>query len=238
MKPEARYGDDRERNDSAVRHLHALMILPEYVTAVLLGQPLTAALREVEAHLARCDSCRVEAEALFSALEPLYGYEPVAFPEPPAPDLSFLHAPPAPLGALATAASSVQSAVDRFLDTIVIQFSEPLLALMRPPALARAVGLRLRYAYTVPQSSDDDPHITVEVLAPDEQDEQGLVRICVELADADPFDQAGSTVFLETAEQRFRGETDHTGLVHFTNVPLDDVACWRIVVQPRPAPAP
>lgn len=238
MEPGARYGDDRERNDSTACHLRVLAVLPEYVTAALLGQPLTAALREVEAHLAGCESCRIEAEALFSALEPLYGYEGLALPESPAPDLSFLGAPPAPLGALVAAASGVQSAVARFLDAIVIQFSEPLLALMRPPALARAVGLRLRYAYTVPQNSDDDPHITVEVLAPDEQDEQGLVRICVELADADPFDQAGSTVFLETAEQRFRGETDHTGLVHFTDVPLDDVACWRIVVQPRPATAP
>ncbi|MCX7791962.1 MAG: hypothetical protein N2378_15075 [Chloroflexaceae bacterium] len=237
MEPAARYGDGPEKDDSAAFHLQVLAILPEYVTAVLLGQPLTAKLREVGAHLQGCDSCSAEAEALLSALETLYGHETLSFPEPPAPDLDFLQAPPAPLGALADVASGVQSVVARLVDTIVIQFSEPLLALMRPPTLARAVGLRLRYTYTVPQTSDNDPHITVEVLAADEQDEQGLVRICVELADADPFDQAGSTVFLETAEQRFRGETDHAGLVHFTDVPLDDVACWRIVVQPRPATA-
>ncbi len=230
-------GDSSARRDSTALHFQALAILPEYVTAVLLGLPLTAALRDVGAHLERCATCRAEAEALHSALEALYGHEPATFPEPPPPDLGFLRVPPAPLGALARAASGVQGAVDRIRDGVVIQFSETLLALMRPPALARAVGLRLRYAYTVPQTSDDDPHITIEVLAPDEQDEQGMVRICVELADADPFDQAGSTVFLETAEQRFRGETDHTGLVHFTNVPLDDVACWRVVVQPRPASA-
>lgn len=234
MERGAAYGDGPAKGDSTAFHLQVLAILPEYVTAVLLGQPLTATLREVGAHLEGCASCRTEAEALRATLEALYGHEAVSFPEPPAPDLSFLRTPPAPLGALAAAASSVQSAVARFLDLIVVQFSEPLLALMRPPALTRAVGLRLRYTYTVPQTSDDDPHITVEVLASDEHDEQGLVRICIELPDADPFDQAGSTVFLETAEQSFRGETDHTGLVHFTNVPLDDVACWRIVVQPRP----
>ncbi|MFQ3661600.1 MAG: hypothetical protein SNJ69_04305 [Chloroflexaceae bacterium] len=226
-------GDSSAGRDSTALHLHVLAILPEYVTAVLLGLPLTATLRDVGAHLERCATCRAEAEALHSALETLYGHEPATFPEPPLPDLGFLRAHPAPLDALTRAASSVQGAVARIRDAVVIQLSETLLALMRPPALARAVGLRLRYAYTVPQTSDDDPHITIEVLAPDEQDEQGMVRICVELADADPFDQAGSTVFLETAEQRFCGETDHTGLVHFTNVPLDDVACWRIVVQPR-----
>jgi hypothetical protein len=235
MEPAYWSGDSLRKGDSAAVHLHILAILPDYVTAVLLGQPLTAALREVEAHLEGCASCRTESEALRSALEALYGHEAVSFPEPPVPDLSFLRIPPAPLGALASAASGIQSAVARIRDAIAIQFSEALLTFMRPPALARAIGLRLRYAYTVPQTSDDDPHITVEVLAPNERDEEGMVRICVELPDADPFDQAGSTVFLETAEQNFRGETDHTGLVHFTNVPLDDVACWRIVVQPRPA---
>jgi hypothetical protein len=234
MEPGTPHGDGPAKSDSIAFHLQMLAILPEYVTAVLLEQPLTVALREVEAHLESCASCRAEAEALRATLEALYGHEAASFPEPPAPDLSFLRTPPAPLGALAEATSGIPSAVARLLDTIVIQFSERLLALMRPPALARAIGLRLRYTYTVPQTSDGDPHITVEVLAPDEQDEQGLVRICVELPDADPFDQAGSTVFLETAEQSFRGETDHTGLVHFTDVPLDDVACWRIVVQPRP----
>ncbi|MGQ9927842.1 MAG: anti-sigma factor family protein [Chloroflexaceae bacterium] len=216
-------------------HLRILAILTEYVTAVLLEQPLTAALREVEAHLESCASCRAEAEALRSTLEALYGHEAVSFPEPPVPDLSFLRIPPTPPIALTSAASGIQSAVARIRDAIAIQFSEALLAFMHPPVLARAMGLRLRYAYTVPQISDDDPHITVEVLAPDEQDEEGIVQICVELPDADPFDQAGSTVFLETAEQSFRGETDHAGLVHFTDVPLDDVACWRIVIQPRPA---
>lgn len=237
MAPAARYDDGPEKGDSTALHLQVLAILPEYVTAVLLGQPLTAKLREVEAHLERCDSCGAEAEALLSTLETLYGHETLSCPEPPAPNLDFLQVPPAPPGALPNVASGVQSVVARLLDTIVIQFSEPLLALMRPPILARAAGLRLRYTYTVPQTSDDDPHVTVEVLAADEQDEQGMVRICVELANADPFDQAGSTVFLETAEQRFRGETDHAGLVHFTDVPLDDVACWRIVVQPRLDPA-
>lgn len=172
MEPAYWSGDSLRKGDSAAVHLHILAILPDYVTAVLLGQPLTAALREVEAHLEGCASCRAESEALRSALEALYGHEAVSFPEPPVPDLSFLRIPPAPLGALASAASGIQSAVARIRDAIAIQFSEALLTFMRPPALARAIGLRLRYAYTVPQTSDDDPHITVEVLAPNERDEE------------------------------------------------------------------
>lgn len=219
-----------------VYHPKMLALLPEYVTAIVLEQPLTPFLSEIERHLEGCPVCRAEADALCTHFEALYSDALLTAPAAPSPDLSFLRAPPVSLSALTGAVDEVGEAVTRWLNAIVIQFSEALLPALQPAVLTRAVGPRLRYTYTVPPTSDNDPQITVEVLAVDEQADRGLVRLCVELLDADPFDQAGSTVILETAEQRFSAETDHAGLVHFADVPLDDIACWRIVVHPRRAP--
>lgn len=227
---------DQYNDEPAVRgglhHLRILAALPAYVTAVKLGQGLTPELQALAVHLEHCPVCRAEADELLNTMEVLYSGVTAAAPAAPAPELGFLRSPRARLGKLADA---VVQAGSRALDAIVIQFSAALLPQLRPPTLARAGGPRLRYAYSVPQACDDDPNITVEVLAPDDRLDHGLVRICVELVNADPFDQAGSSVTLETAEQRLSAETDQTGLVYFNDVLLDDIACWRIIVRPRGA---
>ncbi len=112
------------------------------------------------------------------------------------------------------------------------QISAALLAQMQVRIAARGGELRLRYAYTFPTLRPGDPAITMEVLSADEDTAVGIARVCVELADRSPFDQAGSRVTLASGVNTLTAVTDQGGVVIFSNVHLATIADWQISVEP------
>ncbi|NJN17621.1 MAG: hypothetical protein HC822_15790 [Oscillochloris sp.] len=97
---------------------------------------------------------------------------------------------------------------------------------------ARAGEMRLRYAYTFSPLKASDPTITVEVLSADDLAVRGVVRVCVEFADRDPFDQAGTIVTLGMSEAVYNAVTDQSGVVIIADVALRGMDNWQISVVP------
>lgn len=132
-------------------------------------------------------------------------------------------------------AEGLEQARSRALDRLrgmVIEFSQTLLDALRQPSLAGAVRGSLLLRYMREPVSESEPGVTIEVTAEDESAGAGRVCVCVELADRNPFDQGGSQVRLEVGSTTWRGETDETGSVDFSPVPLDLLPGLRVEITP------
>lgn len=217
------YGNGSTKAFDGTNHLVIMGLLPEYVMMRVLGQQLPAAWHAVERHLELCSVCRSEAEILEGLMTEVYSGTLPSHPAPQAPDLTFLPKP------LPWAKTPMPSATP----PILISFSPALLAQSQVYMLARAGDARLRYARTISPASSTDPTITIEVLAPDDHPDIGIIRICVELPDRSPFDQAGSQIELNIGEQLLCGSSDQNGNVVFNDVPLNDISGWQLTVHPQ-----
>jgi anti-sigma factor RsiW len=212
--------------------MSVLALLPEYVMQLVYGEQPHRGWYQLEVHLAQCAACRSEADTLrqlmvetyTGALPPVAEAPPVALSIPAR--LRNRAAPPAqsrPAESRPTTAAALYS----------VQLSAGLLAQMQVRVAARGGELRLRYSYTFPTFRPSDPMITMEVLSADDEAERGIARVCVELADRSPFDQAGSRVTLTSGQTLMSAVTDQGGVVIFSRVPLSTIADWQISVEPR-----
>lgn len=203
--------------------------LPEYVTALTLGGPPGADDPDVAAHLELCAACRGELEELLALTRAAYAGEIEPAAAYPAPDLSFLP-PPVPTPPPAGAGHGRACLIDE-AGRLVVQFSQALLDLLRPPALAGAARGRLLYRYTQSPGSVADLDLTIEVFAEEADPVLGRISVCVEAPDRDPLDQAGALVTLHAGDLAHSGETDETGSIDFAAVPLAALATLRVTVR-------
>jgi hypothetical protein len=212
-------------------HVVITGLLPEYVMMRVLGQQPPHVWQAIERHLALCAICRSEAEMLERLMNDVYSDSLPVYLAPPAPDLSFLRKPLPWPSATQPPELPVDLPPSPTPQPIIITFSPALLSQSQVRMLARAGDARLRYARTITPVAAQDPTITIEVLAPDDHPDLGIVRICVERPDRSPFDQAGSQIVLHIGEQCLLGATDPNGNIVFNDVPLDDIAGWQLTVD-------
>lgn len=221
----------------STNHLVVRQLLPEYVMLRVLGQQLPPVWQVLEYHLAQCSICRSAAETLEYTMTEAYRDVIPAQAAPPAPDLSFLQNTRKPWPATDSSKPwPPPPNPAQKLQPISMSFSPALLAHSQVHMLARSGDARLRYAHTITPTTADEPTITIEVLASDDQPMLGIVRICVELPDRSPFDQAGSQIILQVDQQYLSDSTDQNGNVVFNEVPLDDIASWQLTVHPQKTP--
>ena len=215
-------------------HRSVLALLPEYVTMCILAQQLPPEWQALEQHLMRCAACRSEADALMALVAESYAGMIPAVPAPSPPDLSFLDQTVTSQSMVVRRAGDTgPSARIHSFQPIVIQFSTALLPRIRLQVAARTGGVHLRYAYEISPTDDASPTITIEVLVHDDQPTIGLVRVCVEHPNRDPFDQAGSHVTLRVDDTRWSSVTDQNGVTAFPDIPLDQMEQWQIRIAPQ-----
>jgi hypothetical protein len=118
---------------------------------------------------------------------------------------------------------------------LAIRFSTTLLTSMRQPTLAgatRAARGQLIYRYTQEPGSVDDLDVSIEVYTEDVAQQQGRVRVGVDVASRSPLEQHGSLVTLYLGESNWEAETDETGCVDFAPVPLEHLPSLRVEITP------
>lgn len=204
--------------------------LPDYATAIALGDSARAAYPEIAAHLAGCAACRAALDELLELTVPAYTGAVETAPAYPRADLSFLRPP-----AVAPAAARERTRpwlIDE-AGRLVVIFSQALLDALRQPTLAGATRGRLLYHYVQEQGAPADVEVTIEIFAEDAAREAGRVRVCVELPGRDPLDQAGSLVVLRAGDFARHGETDETSQIDFAPVPLALLPDLRVEITPQ-----
>lgn len=215
-------------------HLQIRALLPEYLACIILGQILAPAWRPLEEHLRRCSACQNEADALHQLLDATYTGELSLAADAPPPRLSFLPArfdlkrfapPPAPPPPMPPQGTPAPAA-------IVLPFSAALLTQMHVRMTARSGNIRKRYEHIIAPRRAQDPTVKVEIFELTDSAEHGQVRICVEHPDRNPFDQAGTSVRLQVGDVTFGGQTNPSGVVVFSNIPLAAIDSWELHIIP------
>ena len=74
--------------------------------------------------------------------------------------------------------------------------------------------------------------VSIEVYTENVAQQQGRVRVGVDVAGRSPLDQHGSLVTLYLGEANWEAETDETGCVDFVPVPLEDLPSLRVEITP------
>ena len=202
--------------------------LPIYAAALAIGVDAEAVVPDIAAHLAVCPDCAAELYDLLELVRPAYAGALTPAAHYPAINLSFLAAPaPAP---------QPTAPVWRFdAGRLAIRFSNALLASIRRQPLAGAArGERgeLIFRYTQEPGSVHDLDVSIEVYTEDAAQQQGRVRVGVDVASRSPLDQNGSLVTLYLGEANWAAETDETGCVDFVPVPLEDLPRLRVEITP------
>ena len=202
-------------------------LLAEYATVAALGRAPEMIYPRVAAHLATCAACRADMEELLALTEASFAGQVAAAPGYPPVDLSFLSmpAPTAPQRPWFTDA----------LGRLTVLFSEPLLKLLRPPALAgatRTAQEQLLYRYVQEPGSLQDLDVTIEAYIVDPARGLGRVRVGVDVPSRGPLDQAGSQVVLRAGDAIWQDETDELGSVDFAPFPLESLPRLRVEITP------
>lgn len=202
--------------------------LPAYAAALASGADAAALAPRMATHLAVCPDCAAELDDLLELVRPAYAGALTPAASYPAADLTFLEEPMQ--RALPTAPAWRFDA-----GRLAIRFSPTLLASMRQPTLAgaaRAARGQLIYRYTQEPGSVDDLDVSIEVYTEDAAQQQGRVRVGVDVASRSPLDQHGSLVTLYLGDSNWEAETDETGCVDFVPVPLGDLPSLRVEITP------
>ncbi|HWQ14348.1 MAG TPA: hypothetical protein VNL77_16230 [Roseiflexaceae bacterium] len=195
-------------------------LLSEYVSALALGVDPRRAAPEATGHVEACEQCQVDLAELRALAEVSFDGAVPPAEGAPAPDLSFLPAPPARVWR-----------VDE-IGRLVVEFGEALLASLRPPSLAGATRGQLMLRYVQDSATTADLSVTIEVYAEDPDRTVGRVRVGVDLPGRDALDMSGSRVVLRAAGDEWCAETDETGGVDFTPVPLSLLPQLRVEITP------
>jgi hypothetical protein len=196
--------------------------LPEYVTIAALGREPATELPDVAAHLAHCADCRERLAELLAMTAAAYAGEVAPAPHYPELDLGFLH----PVERVREQAWWIDEA-----RRVVIDFSQALLDLPRPSALAGTTRGQLLYRYEQAPGSLMDLELVIEVFADDGDQQSGWVRVSVEVPSCDPLDQPPTAVGLHAKDLGRTGTTDETGIVDFAAVPLAVLPTLRVTVD-------
>src|SRR5689334_13651750 len=156
--------------------------LPAYAAALAIGADAAARAPDVAAHLAACPDCSAELNELLELVGPAYAGELTPAASYPVADLTFLEAPMQRTQPIAP--------VWRFdAGRLAIHFSAALLATMRQQPLAgavRATRSQLIFRYTQEPGSVHDLDVSIEVYAEDAAQQQGRVRVGVDVASRGP----------------------------------------------------
>ena len=202
--------------------------LPAYAAALAVGADAAARAPSIAAHLAACPDCAAELHELLELVRPAYAGALTPAAHYPAVDLTFLEAPmqlPQPTAPAWRFDSG----------RLTIQFSNALLASMRQrPLVGAARGARgeLIFRYTQEPASLHDLDVSIEVYTEDAAQQQGRVRVGVDVASRSPLDQHGSLVTLYLGEVNWEAETDETGCVDFVPIPLEELPSLRVEIIP------
>lgn len=203
--------------------------LPEYATTLVLGGPGERSAPDIAAHVAGCATCRDELEELLALTHAAYAGEIAPATTYPVPDLSFLPRS-TPMFVPEVSPPRREWWIDE-ARRLVVQFSQALLDLLRPPTLAGATRGRLLYHYTQAPGTVADLDLTIEVFLEGSDPALARVSVCVEASGRDPLDQAGAVVTLHAVGLSRSGVTDETGGVDFATVPLAALPDLRVTVQ-------
>jgi hypothetical protein len=202
--------------------------LPAYATALAIGTDAAAQAPSTAAHLAVCPDCAAALHNLLELVRPAYAGALVPAAHYPAIDLTFLEVP--------MQVSQLSAPVWRFdAGRLAIRFSDALLAGMRQQPLAGAARTargQLIFRYTQEPGSVHDLDVSIEVYTEDAAQQQGRVRVGVDVAGRSPLDQHGSLVTLYVGEANWEAETDETGCVDFAPVPLEELPSLRVEITP------
>jgi hypothetical protein len=202
--------------------------LPIYAAALAIGVDADAAVPGIVAHLAACPACAAELLELMDLVQPAYAGALTPAARYPAIDLTFL--------ALPTQSPQPTAPVWQFESgRLAIRFSSALLAGIRQSSFvgaARGARGELIYRYTQEPGSVQDLTVSIEVYAEDAAQQQGRVRVGVDVASRSPLDQQGSLVKLFLGAANWAAETDETGCVDFVPVPLEDLPSLRVEITP------
>lgn len=212
-----------ERGGSGVWVCAAIReLFPGYAAKAALGHPPEDYPR-VTAHLAICPACRADLAELIELVGPAYtgAIEPAA--RYPRADLSFLRQP---------AAHARPWSIDA-LGRLLIEFSEALLDILRGPQLAGDLRGQLLYRYVQDPDSVHDLNVTIEAFAEDLAGGLGRVRVLVDRPSRDPLDQSGSRVELRADGEAWQDETDDSGCVDFSPIPLAALPRLRVAISPK-----
>jgi hypothetical protein len=216
-------GDERA-GDVATMHETLRALLPLHATTVALGGAQPAAWPDLEQYLAACPACRAELEELSELTSAAYSDQITPAPAYPDPDLTFLPA--------AQARAHKRPWLLDEMGRLVVELSEALLKTLASPALAGAMRGQFLYRYVQDPGSVEDLEVTIEVFAEDTNQERGRVRVAVDIPSRDPLDQSGSRVVVRADEQAWQGETDESGCVDFTPIPLAALPRLRVEIAP------
>jgi hypothetical protein len=202
--------------------------LPAYAAALASGADAAALAPRVAAHLASCPECAAELNELLELVRPAYSGALTPAATYPAVDLTFLEVP---MQRTQPAAPVWQLASGR----LAIRFSPALLASARQSPLmgaARAARGQLIFRYIQEPGSVDDLDVSIEVYTEDAAQQQGRVRVGVDVASRSPLEQHGSLVTLYLGDANWEAETDETGCVDFVPIPLEDLPSLRVEITP------
>jgi hypothetical protein len=200
--------------------------LPTYAAALAIGVDAEAVVPGMAAHLASCRVCAAELRELLELAWPAYAGALTPSEHYPAVDLAFLE-PPMPV--LQPSAPVWQLESGR----LTIQFSHALLASMpKQPLAGAARGARGELIFRYTQEPLDDLDVSIEVYTEDPAQQQGRVRVGVDVAGRSPLEQHGSLVKLYLGEANWAAETDETGCADFVPVPLDNLPSLRVEITP------
>jgi hypothetical protein len=200
--------------------------LPIYAAALAIGVDADAAVPGIAAHLASCPNCAAELRELLELVRPAYAGALAPAARYPAVDLSFLDVPTPP---------QLSGPVWRFQAGRLSIDIPNLLPSLRPQSLAGAArGARgeLLFRYTQEPGSLHDLDVSIEVYAENTAQQQGRVRVGVDVASRSPLEQHGSLVKLFLGQATWQAETDETGCADFVPVPLGDLASLRVEITP------
>jgi hypothetical protein len=214
---------DRDRSAHSFRDE-----LPIYAAALAIGVDADAAVPGIAVHLAACPDCAAELSELLELVRPAYAGTLTPAARYPAVDLAFLRASSQP--------PQSSAPVWRFeAGRLSIHFSSALLPSLRPQSLAgaaRAARGELLLRYTQEPGSVQDLDVSIEVYAENAAQQQGRVRVGVDVASRSPLEQHGSLVKLFLGQANWEAETDETGCADFVPVPLDDLPSLRVEITP------
>lgn len=219
---EQRQSDQHPSTDNR-SHEMCLSLLAEYAAATALGRP-TRDYPAVAAHLAQCATCRAELAQLLDLVEPIYAGTIAASTEAPRVRLDFLN----PVGPQTMPDATTLRTGGRQL---VVVSSERLVAAARRLALASPARGESLFRYSPAPQPPGNLQIVVEVFVSDEDPQLVTVQVLVDVPDRSPVDQAGVMVALDVGGRQFRGQTEATGVVTFSAVPLVDLAGMRVEVE-------
>jgi hypothetical protein len=176
---------------------------------------------ELASLLERCPTCRDDLSELTELTRMAYSGQVEPSTEYPKANLSFLDQ--------SQPRRNTQPPLVKELGRLIIVFTEALITSLQQPSLAGAARGELMYRYI---QEPGPMRVTIEVYAETPVSPTGRVQVNVDIDSRDPFEQHGTQVLLRAGEVTWQGETDQTGYVDFTAVPLSALPGLRVEVTP------